>query len=63
MQYKNKEVLQTHLSKFDNQVVLVEVQKEDQTYWVHVRGDEPVAFEHLQDAKAYAEEKSQSFYQ
>ena len=57
------EILEAHHSEFDPEVVLIQIQKDHQAYWVHALGDKPVAFEPLTQATAYAQGKLKSFYE
>jgi len=63
MRDKNIEVLENHHSAFDEDVVLIQIQKDHQAYWVHALGDKPVAFGLLSQATDYAQGKLKSFYQ
>jgi hypothetical protein len=57
------EILETHHSEFDPEVVLIQIQKDHPAYWVHALGDKPVAFGQLTQATAYAQGKLKSFYE
>ena len=60
---KNIEILETYHSEFDTEVVLIQIQKDHQAYWVHALGEKPVAFGLLSQATDYAQGKLKSFYQ
>lgn len=63
MRDKNIEILETHHSAFDADVVLIQIQKDHHAYWVHALGEKPVAFGQLTQATDYAQGKLKSFYQ
>ncbi len=63
MRDKNIEILETHHSAFDADVVLIQIQKDHHAYWVHALGEKPVAFGQLTHATDYAQGKLKSFYQ
>ena len=59
---KNTEILETLHSDFDPELVLIQIQKDHQAYWVHALGEQPVAFGQITQATEYAQGKLKSFY-
>ena len=59
---KNMEIIETLHSDFDPELVLIQIQKDHQAYWVHALGEKPVAFGQLIQATEYAQGKLKSFY-
>jgi hypothetical protein len=59
---KNMEIIETLHSDFDPELVLIQIQKDHQAYWVHALGEKPVAFGQLTQATEYAQGKLKSFY-
>lgn len=62
MIHKNTEILETLHSDFDPELVLIQIQKDHQAYWVHALGEKPVSFGQLTQATEYARGKLKSFY-
>jgi hypothetical protein len=52
---KNTEIIKTLHSDFDPELVLIQIQKDHQAYWVHALGEQPVAFGQLTQATEYAQ--------
>ena len=59
---KNMGIIETLHSDFDPELVLIQIQKDHQAYWVHALGEKPVAFGQLTQATEYAQGKLKSFY-
>ena len=62
MGYKNRQIIKTYLSHFDQDVILIAIENSDHVFVVHTLGERPVSFQTMSEAVFFAEEKLQIFY-
>ena len=62
MVYKKHETIQVYKSQFDQDVVLISIERADDDFIVRVFGDQDTPFQDFDSASEFAESKLQKFY-